>query len=237
MGEHGLAQRYYIAGLRAAHSADDRPFGAHILASMANQATCQGQPEDAVTLIETALAGSGGRATPALLAELQLRRARALAAMGDTSACTAAISRARSHVERLAPDDDPSYLYWLDATAVTVHAGTCMLELGQPDQAVPLLEEGIAQFSAPFVRDRQIFVTRQADARARSGTQQDLEAAVELGMESLDLAERLDTRLEGGSRQGPGSLHDLYRHLKPHAQVPGVREFLERAQGVAHGQA
>jgi len=27
-GEHGLAQRYYIAGLRAAHTADDRPFDA-----------------------------------------------------------------------------------------------------------------------------------------------------------------------------------------------------------------
>lgn len=46
VGEHGLAQRYYIAGLRAAHSADDRPFGAHILATMARQATCQGQPAD-----------------------------------------------------------------------------------------------------------------------------------------------------------------------------------------------
>jgi hypothetical protein len=40
IGKHGLAQRYYIAGLRAAHTADDRPFGAHILATMARQATC-----------------------------------------------------------------------------------------------------------------------------------------------------------------------------------------------------
>ncbi|MGH3823163.1 MAG: hypothetical protein ACRDRA_10075, partial [Pseudonocardiaceae bacterium] len=38
IGQHGLAQRFYVAALRAAHSADDRPLGAHILASMAIQA-------------------------------------------------------------------------------------------------------------------------------------------------------------------------------------------------------
>ena len=92
-GEYGLAQRYYIAGLRAAHTADDRPFGAHILAAMAHQATRQGQPADAVMFIETALAGARGRATPALLAELHLQHARACAAMRDISACTAALRR------------------------------------------------------------------------------------------------------------------------------------------------
>jgi DNA-binding XRE family transcriptional regulator len=36
-GHHGLAQRYHVTALRAAHSADDRPLGAHILASLASQ--------------------------------------------------------------------------------------------------------------------------------------------------------------------------------------------------------
>ncbi|MGH8542058.1 MAG: hypothetical protein ACREX3_00075 [Gammaproteobacteria bacterium] len=229
MGEHGLAQRYYIAGLRAAHSADDRPFGAHILASMAYQATGQGQAAEAVTFVETALAGTRGKATPALLAELQLRRAQACAAMRDTPGCTAAIAQAHRHVEQLTPDDDPPYLYWLNTTAITVNAGTCMLDLGRPEQAVPLLDEAIAQFSAPFVRDRQLFVTRQAEARARPGKQHDLDAAIELGTESLDLAERLDSRL------GAEPLRVLCSQLQPHAQVPGVREFLERAEGVGVG--
>ncbi|MGH3906896.1 MAG: hypothetical protein ACRDTE_22350, partial [Pseudonocardiaceae bacterium] len=46
LGEHGLAQRYYIAGLRAAHTADDRPLGAHILATMTLQAAREGQPAE-----------------------------------------------------------------------------------------------------------------------------------------------------------------------------------------------
>ena len=225
-GNFGLAQRYYIAGLRAAHTADDRPLGAHILATMANQAARQGQPADAVTFVETALAGVRGRATPALLAELHFRQAYAFAALHDTSACTAAISQARTQVEQLKPDDDPPWLYWLDPAAIAVGAGNCCLLLGQPDQAATLLSEGIAQFSASFVRDRQLYVTRLAEARARPGKQRDLDAAAALGMESIDLAETLD------SNTGADHLRDLYLHLKPHSTVPAVREFLERAKSV-----
>jgi tetratricopeptide (TPR) repeat protein len=226
VGKHGLAQRYYIAGLRAAHTADDRPFGAHILATMACQATCLGQPTEAVTFIETALAGTRGQATPALRAELYDRQAAAFATLGDTSACTAAISQARTHAERLTPDDDPPWLYWLDSAAITANAGTCLLELGQDEQAVALLDEGIAHFSASFVRDRQIFLARQAEARTLPGKQRDLEAAAGLGLQSLDLAESLD------STRGAGRIHDLYLRMKAHDTIPAVREFLERAEGL-----
>jgi hypothetical protein len=225
-GDYGLAQRYNIAGLRAAHTADDRLLGGHILATMANQAQQQGQPTEAVTFVETALAGVRGRATSGMLVELHMRQALAFAAMRDTSACTAAISQMRTRAEQLTPDDDPPWLYWLDPTAITVNAGLSMLKLGQPDQAVVLLDEGIAQVSAPFVRDRQLVVTRLADARARPGKQHDLDAAVELGMESLDLTESLDSRL------AIGRLRDLYLRLKPYAKVPAVRDFLERAKGL-----
>ena len=224
--EHGLAQRYYIAALRAAHTADDRPFGAHILATMARQAASLGQPAEAVTFIETALAGVRGQATPALLAELYDRQAHAFAALRDTTACTAAIFQARAQAEQLKPDDDPSWLYWLDPAAITANAGTHLLELGQAEQAVALLDEGSAQFSASLIRDRQIYLARQAEARTLPGKQRDLEAAAGLGMESLDLAEGLD------SIRGLGRLRDLYLRMKPHNTVPAVRDFLERAQGL-----
>jgi len=168
---------------------------------------------------------SRGRATPALFAELHMQHAQAFAVMRDASACTAAISQARTHGERLQPDDDPPWLYWLDPTAITLNAGTCLLDLGRADQAAVLLGEGITQFSAPFVRDRQQYMARLADARARPGKQHDLDAAVALGMESLDLAESLDSRL------GRGPLSNLCLHLKPHNKVPAVRDFLDRAKG------
>jgi len=48
-------------------------------------------------------------------------------------------------------------------------------------------------------------------------------------MESIDLAESLDSRL------GAGHLRDLCLRLKPHNTVAAVREFLERAKGFVVG--
>ncbi len=228
-GHHELAQRYNVAGLRAAHSADDRPLGAHILASLAHQAS-RGQPAEAVTLIETAVAGTRGQATPALLAELHIRHAEALGTLRDTSGCTAAISEARTQVEQLKLDDDPPWLYWMDRAAITVDAGECLLRLGQPDQAVTMLHEGTAQLPESFVRDQQIVVTHLADALARPGKQRDLDAAAGLGMQSIDLAESLD------SHHGTDSLRHLYFRLQAHGEVPAVQDFLERARGFVEGR-
>ncbi|MEO7193849.1 MAG: helix-turn-helix transcriptional regulator [Pseudonocardiaceae bacterium] len=227
IGHLGLAQRFFVAGLRAAHSADDRPLGAYILTCMASQAARHdGRPADAVTLIETALAGTRGRQTPALLAQLHMRHAYASVSLRDTSACTAAISQARTQVEQLTPDDEPPWLYWVNPAQIMGNAGVCLLRLGQFDHAVAMFTEGVAQLDELFVRDRQFFVTHLASARARPGKQRDLHLAAGLGMESIDLAESLDSTL------ALGYLRDLYYELKPHAKVPAVRDFLERARGL-----
>ncbi len=229
-GHFGLAQRYYVAGLRAAHTADDRPLGAHILTFIAWGAARQGQPAEAVTLIETGLTGTRGWTTPALLAQLYSQQAYAYAVLRDTSACTAAISKARTQVERLKPDDDPCWLYWMEPSLIARRTGDSLLELGYVEQAATVLDAGIAEIGESFVRDRQLYVTRLADARSRPGKQRDLDAAAGLGMQSLDLAESLD------STQGADLLHDLYLRMKPHNTVPAVRDFLERAEGFASGQ-
>ncbi|HET9253632.1 MAG TPA: helix-turn-helix transcriptional regulator [Pseudonocardiaceae bacterium] len=225
-GRHGLAQRYFVVGLRAAHSADDRPLGAHILATMAHQASRHGRPADGVTFIETALAGTRGQAKPALLAELHIRQAHAFAVLHDASACTAAISQARTQAERLRPEDDPLWLYWLNPANITIGAGRCLLRLDRPDQAAVLLDEGINQLSESFIRERQVDTTYLAEALARPGKQRDLDAAAALGMQSISLAESLD------STRGTGLLRDLSHRLTPHAEVPAVRDFLERARSL-----
>ncbi|MGH3900863.1 MAG: helix-turn-helix transcriptional regulator [Pseudonocardiaceae bacterium] len=215
-GQPGLAQRYYIAGLRAAHSADDRPLGAHILGSMAYQAAREGQPAEAVTLIDTAVVGARGRETASLLAQLYSKQAYALATMGDTSRCNAAISKARTEVERLNRDDDPPWLYWVSPAEITAGAGRCLQKLGQADQAAVMLDAGIALFDRSFVRDRTNYLIHLADALAQPGPQRDLDAAAERSMLALDLAESLD------SARGNNRLRDLSHQMKPHAKIPAV---------------
>lgn len=223
-GQHGLAQRYNIAALRAAHAADDRPLGAHILGEMAYQAAHQDQPTDAVTLIDTAVVGTRNQQTPRLLAQLYIQQAHAFAALHDASACTAAISKARAAVEQSPRDDDPQYLYWVRPAEITASAGECLLQLGHPDQAATLISQGIALFDAPFDRDRQYYLTHLVESLARPGKQRDLDAAAGIAMEALQLAENLSSTLN------VDRIRLLTRQLNPHAKLPAVQEFLDRAK-------
>ncbi len=118
----------------------------------------------------------------------------------------------------------------MDRAAITVDAGECLLRLGQPDQAVTMLGEGIAQLPESFVRDRQIVMTHLADALAQPGKQRDLDASAGLGMQSIDLAESLE------SHRATDSLRDLYFRLQAHGEVPAVQDFLERARGFMQGR-
>jgi transcriptional regulator with XRE-family HTH domain/tetratricopeptide (TPR) repeat protein len=219
-GQQSLAQRYYVAGLRAAHSADDRPLGAHILGSMAYQAAREGHPAEAVTLIDTAVVGARGQET----ASLYSKQAYAFATLRDASGCTAAISKARTHVERLNRDDDPPWLYWVGPAEITAGAGRCLQKLGHTDQAAAMLDEGIALFDESFVRDRTNYVIHLANVLVRPGKQRDLDAAAEQGMAAIDLSKSLN------STRGVGRLRDLCHQMTPHAKVPAVREFLDRAR-------
>jgi transcriptional regulator with XRE-family HTH domain len=225
-GRPGLGQRYHVAALRAAHNADDRPLGAHILGCMADQAARHGRPTEAVTLLETALAGIRGWETPRLLAELHMWKACILANLQDGSACEAALAKARTQVEQFEPDSDPRWSYWVTPAWITAAAGHCLLRLGQPGQATELLEGGIALFDESFARDRQIYLIHLATALVQPGPQRDVEAAADRGLAAVRLVEGVTSTL------GIDRLRDLYLQMQSHASVPAVGEFLERARGI-----
>jgi hypothetical protein len=122
------------------------------------------------------------------------------------------------------PEEDPPWLYWMSRAEVTAHCGKSLLQLGQTDQAEPLLEEGVELFDASLVRDRQHFLTHLADCRLRPGPKRDLVAAASTASEALELATGLS------SARGTKRVRDLCTQLKPHSQEPAVREFLDRAR-------
>jgi DNA-binding XRE family transcriptional regulator/tetratricopeptide (TPR) repeat protein len=223
-GLHALAQRYYVAALRATHSAADRVLGAHVLSCMAEQAARQGQPAEAVTLIETALAGIQGREIPSLLVELYGRQAYAFATLGDVSGCNAAISKVRTQIERLTPGAGPSWLYWVNPANMTSETGNALRQLGYAEQAAAVLENGIAMFDDSLPRGRHGYLIALADVRARPGKQCDLDLAASYGMEAIQLAENLD------SSRCAGQIRNLYYQMRPHAKVSAVGHFLERAR-------
>jgi hypothetical protein len=222
LGDQGRAQRYYVTALRAAHTADDRAVGANILKFMAEQSAYVGRPQDALTLIDSALTGVRGSATAAQSALLHSWRAYAHAVLQDEPACLAAVSTARAHAERIEPESTPPWLYWLTAGDVTAHAGDTLLRLNRPERAEPLLESGSEAFAVDrHVGDQQHYLMRLATAQLRNNK---LDGAAQTGHRALDLAER---------RSSPRSIdrvRSVCRDMKRHKAVPVVREFLERAR-------
>lgn len=226
-GHHALAQRYYVAALRATHSADDRPLGAHVLSCMAEQAARQGQPAEAMTLIETALAGMRGQQIPSLLAELYGRQAYAFATVGDVPGCAATISKLSTQIERLTPDAGPSWLYWVNPANMTCEVGNALRQLGHTQQAAVVLKNGIAMYDDSLpVGGQAGYLIALADVRARPGKQRDLDVAASHGIEAIQLTETLD------SPRLTGLIRNLYHQMTPHAKVPAVGDFLERARSL-----
>ncbi len=230
-GQHGLAQRYYIAALRAAHSAGDQLLAAHILGCMAEQAARQGQPAAAVTLIESAVTGTRGCHTPNMLAVLYNRQAYAFATLGDASSCIMAISKARTQNDFLAPATEPSWLYWVNPANMTAEAGNCLRQLGRNGEAVAIFEDGLATFDDSLPRGRQGYLAGLAETLTRPGPQRDLDAAASRGMEAINLAEDLNSILS------VARIRNLSQLLMPHVKMPAVQEFVDRAKVFVKAQA
>jgi hypothetical protein len=218
--DHELAQRFYLTGLRAAHTAGDRPLGAHILQSMAQQALYADRPQDAVMLVDSALTGARGHSSPAQLAQLHAWRARACAAVGDTSASEQAQGRSFDLADRIGEDSQPSWLYWMRPSDVTTWAGATALELEQPRRADELLTQGIRAMAPDRPLSGQVISNVQlASARIRTG---ELDGAVETSHRVLDLAAR---RL---SPRALDNISTLRQELDPHVASPTVRDLADR---------
>jgi hypothetical protein len=191
---------------------------------MAYQAAREGHPQEAITLIDTAMTGVRGKQTSRLLTALYSHQAYTFTALEDSSSCTAAISKARAEVERVKPDDDLPYLYWVGPADITAWAGLCLLTLRKPDQAAVMLEEGIGLLDESFVRDRRDYSIRLAEALTHPGPQRDLDAAVERGRAALHLSENLR------SANSVDRFRDLVSQLRPHTKAPAVRDFVDRTR-------
>ncbi|MGH3823019.1 MAG: hypothetical protein ACRDRA_09335 [Pseudonocardiaceae bacterium] len=108
---------------------------------------------------------------------------------------------------------------------MTSEVENALRQLGQAEQAAVVLENGIALFDGSLPRDRTGYLVALVDVRARPGKQCDLDAAA-LGMEAIRLTENVD------SSRCVGLIRNLYHQMTPHATVPAVGDFLERARGL-----
>ncbi|MDA3624235.1 helix-turn-helix transcriptional regulator [Saccharopolyspora sp. WRP15-2] len=199
-GEYARAQRFYMSGVGAAREARDRVLGSQLLSSLSYQIANIGDPAEAALLARTAVMGAES-ATPAVRALLLERVAWASARARETDATWRALDAVDDSFEQRG-DGEPEWVYWLNRNEIDVMAGRCMIELGRPNDAEPLLANAIANYPPEHAREVALYLTWLAESHARAG---DLDAARQAIQRARSYAEtvssaRTDLRLEAVQR-------------------------------------
>ena len=120
-GDDGQAQRWYMAGLRAAHTAGDRPLVASILSLLSNQAATRGHINDGLQLASAAeLAATNAPATVQAL--ITARSCLAHAAAGDLSGLRRAREHSQTHLNNARHHDEPTPRWMGYATSTELDA-------------------------------------------------------------------------------------------------------------------
>lgn len=186
-GQHLEAERVYLDGVSAARTAGDDVLAGQLLSSLSYQMANVGDPADAALLARSAVQGAKG-ATPVARTLLLERVAWASARSRDSDGARRALDAVDDAYESRSPGvEEPEWVYWLNRCEIDVMAGRCMIELGDPGAAEPLLSLAIRTYQPAHVREVALYETWLAESYVRSG---DLDA----GRSSIDRARRLAER-------------------------------------------
>ncbi|MFE7133533.1 helix-turn-helix transcriptional regulator [Streptomyces sp. NPDC057638] len=215
---HAAASRYWQAALHSAHASGDRDLGAGIIADLSYQALWTGDPRTAADLLTHALTHTRH---PTARSLLQLRLARAHAALGDTRPTDHALTQAEYELDRTTDQAPPPWCSWMGPADLLVDAGRCHLDLGRTTRAHQLIGEGTALLTAARAKTRGVFLAYEAENHLRTG---DVDQAAAAATESLTLARRI------GAPRCVTLVEQLLPAFRDHPRAPGVPELLHLAR-------
>ncbi|MET7334396.1 hypothetical protein [Nonomuraea sp. NPDC005650] len=232
----GRAQRWYLTGLHAAHSAGDRGVAASIMALMSNHATTLGKHRDALQLAAAATEAASHTPT-AVQALIASRSALAHAGAGDLTGVERARDRAAGLISE-ADEERPAWASYVTPTELDALAGRALVMLARQ---VPGRRNRLILKAEPLLRERALDAS---DAHRRSALRHsallslaytgagDLDQAVHAGrlavrrlpmvtsVRCLSLLDELRSELMPHSRR-LGTVQALIREIDEH--VPTSR--------------
>ena len=214
LNRHALAQRFWIAGLHAAHSSGDHAVGANILACMSQQARYR-DPRDALRLVESGLLGAQ-HLTPAVAARMHGRLAETAASAGEATTANHALEAMFTHTATIDPAVEPPWIYWWSESEAHYHAGQTALALNNPRQAETHYRHALTHLNPAIPRGRGVLLPQLALARLHLG---ELEGACRAAAEAGTLARKL------GSQRIRTRLIDFRRAATPHANAHTIKQF------------
>lgn len=213
--QHGLAQRYFVQGLRLAREAGDTAYGAYILSTMSHQALYLQSPAHALRLARLAADQAARVTNPTVQTEALVLVARAHAALDDRSAGPAALREAELAFGRPTPDALPEWSHAWNDVLFASHAGTTWVELGHAEEAEEAFR--LVWETARGQPRRQVYsgvhLARAALIR------RDLDSAIGYARDVLPGIESTS------SRRSRAEVRTLLTELGEYSSVAGVRDL------------
>ncbi|MEW9533220.1 transcriptional regulator [Microbispora sp. NPDC049125] len=219
-GEHDKAARTYRLGIRAAHEAGDRTLESNLIGSLAYQVTNVGDPHEGTELARAAVEVAGPSAPARARALAWDRLAWAHTRAGRAQEAIHALGAAEAALADHGGEDEPGYLYWVDANELQIMEARAYTELRRPLRAVPLLTEVLSRYDATHTREVALYLSWLAVALADANEPE--EAA-------CTAARLLDLSADVASDRTARRVAIVLERLKPYRDVPQVRELLVSA--------
>ncbi|GII34618.1 helix-turn-helix domain-containing protein [Planotetraspora mira] len=194
-GNQRLARSLYGEAALLAGSSGDSELLVHVYVNMAQQATHlarvtgrRGFAREALRFADRAADVARHTRSATLHTLITLRQALAYAQLEDEVAFRAAISRARSELDRNSHDADHPWTAFISQSEITGYEAMGRSQLGHPDRAARLYR-AVLDDPSRSSRDRAYYRARLAAAAVADG---DRQTAIEEGLAILpDLGERL----------------------------------------------
>lgn len=148
---------------------------------------------------------------------LASRKARAHAKAGDVAACGRALVDAERSLDKVTTDTtEPDWLYYFDEAEFAAQAGSCWVDLRQPERARPLIDDALRNIDPNYVRDRALYHGRSSAAYLHDN---ELESACHELRTAAGLARRT------GSVRVLETIRTARRGMSPHDHEAPVRDL------------
>ncbi|MGI3202565.1 sporulation protein [Streptomyces sp. GLT-R25] len=190
IGNHGLAHRYLLHGLRLTQVTGDRMFGASILANLSHQANYLGHTSRAIQLARSAVEGAHGSATPRAKAMYAIHEARALSSAGDLTGASRAMNEAERHFGGADASSDPEWLAYFDEAELIGEFSHCFRDLKRPTESLRFAEQAVAKTDPQYARTLGFCRMVLADSHLLNG---DLESAIRTATQAVEEGESLQS--------------------------------------------
>ncbi len=203
-GDPAKAMTYSDRAMDYATMSGDAVNIAYVLMRKANIACDQGSAARAIGLTKAALRNSSG-IPPRIRALVLGQQARAYALEGKRDDCLRSVEAALEEVTGRHASSDNIAEYCTPGY-IEIQTATCWVDLGNPEQAVPVYQSALTSLPATMRRDRGLCLTRLAVAYAAEGNKED---ACSIGLQAVS------TVKSATSARALGELRQLRQRLAP----------------------